>query len=1286
MYILASRRVVVKTNKAGPGGATFATVDGVRAPGKTLTDDGKGKDGNGKQKTAEQKYQERLAKMKCYNCGEKGHIAKNCPHAKSDAEEEDEDEPPLAGLTLACCATTKPNDRLFEYWEICLDSGSQINIVDPRLLNNLHTASKTFRSMNGVSTMERVGFLDGFFECHACDNCPANILSMADVEDRFAITWTPGDSIVVHLEERDIIFTRMNKMWVGDFSDWIITDEERRRELRMDLSLLTVKDKEDLYTKREVTRALEAGEFLKSMGYPTKQEALGIVRDGNVKNIPYTAEDINRFYDIYGPQVAGIRGKTMKKKAKRMVELDRGAQMQVKLQELSVDVMHTAGYKSLVSVCKPLGLTLIDTLKSLTTSELGRSLQAHINTLRSKGFEPAYVYADPQKGFKALEGSFPGVAIDVSGAGDHLAVVDTKIRRVKEIMRSIIAGLPYRLPKDRVKDLAMFAVNRTNLKSTGGLVSKESPRVRFTGIKPEYKTEFGLGFGDYVEAYNPRAEKRSNDVTMARTEPCIALYPSANRNGSWIFWNLCTKTYVRRTQWRRLPTSQTVIDIMNDMAGLSGITLADIPLEGGNHETSIVSGPPALVRHSDQDESLIPTTEEMAIDDEGLGDLPELTDQYEEDSDDESEDEEEAYIGEPEDGLDAAQQGLAELLEVVDSSEESSGAMLADQAVPLRRTARENAGHKRYDTAYDWNLLNLSVGAAIKTFGNVAEEAVTTELVQLFREKKALVPVHKASLSEDQKKNLVRSHMFVTEKFEDGKFVKMKGRVVADGRMQDRTVYTNYSAPTAKTRSVMTCLKLAAVKGWDLLKLDVGGAFLCAPIGEEEVYMILDKDLANKVVTSMPEYSEYLGDDGKLVVRVDKAMYGLIQSAKLWYDELTRLLMSKGFKRSTVDECVLVKQMPDGEYIIVVLYVDDILVIGRGHEDCHWVKGVLEAEYKKITFEEGEKFTYLGMTIVKKSNGFEISMKSYVEDIMKLYGKQLRTCVTPAKSGLFDTNVDGDRIDSVLFHSIVAKLLYLGKRGRPDILLPVQYLCTRVKNPTSEDQRKLERVLGYLMLSKNWNRVLDDSPFTRVTTYIDASFAMHADGKSQSACMIFLGNTLVHEGCRKQKLITRNSTEAELVALSDYLEEGELIEAFVAELGDLIMEELITDQHVVYQDNQSTIKTIMNAGGKMRSKYMKVRAAYVAERLGTHEVGIEYLPTRKMVADLLTKPLGGDLFHRHAQMALGRIPAVCNRGAKEKVTYKRHVDDLAVNLASLTCTQPGQNTRKKQTKETRDTT
>jgi hypothetical protein len=72
----------------------------------------------------------------------------------------------------------------------------------------------------------------------------------------------------VHLEERDIVFVRKNKMWVGDFSVWIVSDEERLTELHTDLCLLTVREKGDLYTQREVRRALEAGKFLKSMGYP----------------------------------------------------------------------------------------------------------------------------------------------------------------------------------------------------------------------------------------------------------------------------------------------------------------------------------------------------------------------------------------------------------------------------------------------------------------------------------------------------------------------------------------------------------------------------------------------------------------------------------------------------------------------------------------------------------------------------------------------------------------------------------------------------------------------------------------------------------------------------------------------------------------------------------------------------------------------------------------------------------------------------------------------------------
>jgi len=112
----------------------------------------------------------------------------------------------------------------------------------------------------------------------------------------------------------------------------------------------------------------------------------------------------------------------------------------------------------------------------------------------------------------------------------------------------------------------------------------------------------------------------------------------------------------------------------------------------------------------------------------------------------------------------------------------------------------------------------------------------------------------------------------------------MKARLVADGRMQDRTVYADFYSPTAKTRLIMTCLKLAAVKNWELMKVDVGGAFLWMDIDdEEEVYMFLDGSMPRMSTECMPELEEYMIDDGRLVVRVDKAMYRLIQSAKLWY-------------------------------------------------------------------------------------------------------------------------------------------------------------------------------------------------------------------------------------------------------------------------------------------------------------------------------------------------------------------------------------------------------------------
>jgi hypothetical protein len=99
--------------------------------------------------------------------------------------------------------------------------------------------------------------------------------------------------------------------------------------------------------------------------------------------------------------------------------------------------------------------------------------------------------------------------------------------------------------------------------------------------------------------------------------------------------------------------------------------------------------------------------------------------------------------------------------------------------------------------------------------------------------------------------------------------------------------------------------------------------------------MFLDSVMSEMCMKWMPKLKDYLRHDGKLTVKVDKAMYGLIQSAKLWYNELTRFLEAEGFKKCMTDECVLVKRTLEGKYIIMLLYVDDILIMSRSKDDRH---------------------------------------------------------------------------------------------------------------------------------------------------------------------------------------------------------------------------------------------------------------------------------------------------------------------------------------------------------------
>ena len=110
--------------------------------------------------------------------------------------------------------------------------------------------------------------------------------------------------------------------------------------------------------------------------------------------------------------------------------------------------------------------------------------------------------------------------------------------------------------------------------------------------------------------------------------------------------------------------------------------------------------------------------------------------------------------------------------------------------------------------------------------------------------------------------------------------------------------------------------------------------------------------------------------------------------------------------------------------------------------------------------------SYLGMQIMMKRECVIIDMENFIERLLESSGEtNLREFMSPTGKDIFSVDESADSLqepERKRFHTSVAKLLYLSKRSRPEILMAVGFLCTRVTKATTQDKLKLRRVLGYL--------------------------------------------------------------------------------------------------------------------------------------------------------------------------------------------------------------------------------
>jgi hypothetical protein len=282
--------------------------------------------------------------------------------------------------------------------------------------------------------------------------------------------------------------------------------------------------------------------------------------------------------------------------------------------------------------------------------------------------------------------------------------------------------------------------------------------------------------------------------------------------------------------------------------------------------------------------------------------------------------------------------------------------------------------------------------------------------------------------------------------------------------------------------------------------------------------------------------------------------------------------------------------------------------------------------------EVAEKHSYLGMLISLHPREVEIDMEFYMRKVLKGYNN-LPLANTPATKKLFKEEVKRVALAEAErkgFHTTVARLLYLSKHARPDILTAVGFLCTRVKEPIEEDQQKLLRLLGYLQATAGRKLILRLEGVFKVEAYVDAAFAIHGDSKSHTEVAVFVGGALVYAASRKQKCMTKSPTESELVALTDNVGFVELFEEFLSFL--LNVKERTP---IVYQDCTSVIDLVTKGGGVVRTKHMRARMNVGREAILEERIKVVYCHTSRMIADGLTKALEGSAFVTFADLILG---------------------------------------------------
>ncbi|PKU65004.1 Retrovirus-related Pol polyprotein from transposon TNT 1-94 [Dendrobium catenatum] len=443
--------------------------------------------------------------------------------------------------------------------------------------------------------------------------------------------------------------------------------------------------------------------------------------------------------------------------------------------------------------------------------------------------------------------------------------------------------------------------------------------------------------------------------------------------------------------------------------------------------------------------------------------------------------------------------------------------------------------------------------------------------------------------------------LFKTKFNSNGSIARYKARLVAQGFKQEHGLdYYETFSPVAKFATIRVFLTVTVSHKWTLLQLDMSNAFLHGAL-QEQVFM---KQPAGFVDSQFPHH----------VCLLKKAIYGLKQSPRQWFETLSSYLLSYGFTTSTADPSLLIYNR-DTTQLYILIYVDDILLTGNSDAAISTLFRALQTKFKMNNL--GKLNQFLGLQATHTAYGIHLNQTHYATEVLhKAAMSDCKPVLTPLPTVLPSSDSNDQPFERPEFYrQIVGSLQYL-TLTRPDLLFAVHFLCKYMHQPQLLHFQLLKRVLRYIKGTIQLGLPIRQDSL-HLTSFADSDWASDKiDRKSVTGYCAFLGSTLVSWSVKKQTSVARSSTEAEYRAVSTAACEVIWLRRLLSEF-----KALSPAPTQLYCDNVSALALANNPIFHARTKHIEIDFHFIRDCIRSNQISVHHISTIDQPADIFTKSL-----------------------------------------------------------------